>query len=246
MPPLDKFFRTYQNILVSSALLVFCVIGMIFGVVPSALKIQELAAQVKDVSEQTSGLQKKLDTLINLDEDTLRRQLTDVLSAVPAERSFPTLFETVEGIAARTGTTVVQMHLSGGTTLATPSAAKVSASDKKLGTRTIPFSVTISGSLQAVQEFITLAPKVRRLLRIRTFSISFPRDVRPLSVAIEMDAFYEPLPTSLGTAKTLLPQLSAADEDIISKLGQLPLITQENGELPPPLIGRVKDDPFAP
>ena len=138
------------------------------------------------------------------------------------------------------------MHLTGGTTLATPSATKVSAADKKLGTRTVPFSVTISGSLPAVQQFIALAPKVRRLLRIRTFSIAFPRDVRPLTVAIEMDAFYEPLPTSLGTAITLLPAISAADDVIITQLGELPHITQDNGDLPPPLIGRVKESPFSP
>lgn len=246
MKPIDKFIRTYQSIIVSASLLLFCLMGTVFGAVPSLQKVQELAGQIREISEQTTGLQKKLDALTNLDEETLRRQLTIVLSAVPAERSFPTLFETIEGIGAQTGVNVMQMHLSGGTTLATPSAAKVSAADKKLGTRTVPFSVTISGSLPAVQQFIALAPNVRRLLRIRTFSIIFPRDVRPLTVAIEMDAFYEPLPTSLGTAKTLIPALSAADDTIITRLGALPLITQENGELPPPLIGRVKENPFFP
>lgn len=246
MKNLDKFFRTYQSIIVSVVLILFCAIGAVFGVLPSVQKIQELSSQMRDIGEQTDGLQKKLNALNNLDEDTLRKQLTNVLSAVPAERNFPTLFETIEGIALQSGVNVLQMHLSGGTTLATPSAAKVSAADKKLGTRTVPFSVTIGGSLSGVQEFITMAPKVRRLLRIRIFSISFPRDVRPLTVAVDMDAFYEPLPTSLGTAKTLLPTLSSADEDIITRLSALPLITQENGELPPPLIGRVKENPFSP
>ena len=246
MKPIDKFIRTYQSVIVSASLLVFCLIGTVFGVAPSLLKVQELAGEIREISGQTTGLQKKLDALTNLDEETLRRQLTIVLSAVPAERSFPTLFETIEGIAIQSGVNVEQMHLTGGTTLATPSATKVSAADKKLGTRTVPFSVTISGSLPAVQQFIALAPKVRRLLRIRTFSIAFRRDVRPLTVAIEMDAFYEPLPTSLGTAITLLPALSAADDVIITQLGELPLITQDNGDLPPPLIGRVKESPFSP
>ncbi len=246
MPPIDKLFRTYQNLLVSLVLLVFCLVSVIFGVLPSAHKIQELVSQMRDVSESTAGLQKKLDSLVLLDEGTLRQQLSSVLSAVPAERSFPTLFETIEGVAGQTGVAVLQMQISGGTTLATPSAAKVSAADKKLGTRTIPFTVTISGSLQAVQQFITVVPGVRRLLRIRTFSISFPRDDRPLTVAIDMDAFYEPLPTSLGSAKSVLPQLTSADDQIIGRLSAMPLISKENGELPPPLIGRVKENPFSP
>lgn len=246
MQPVTNFFKAYQSIIVSASLLLFCVVSVLFGVAPALLNIQDLIGQMRDISEQTAGLQKKLDTLNNLDEGTLRLQLTNVLSAVPAERSFPTLFETVEGVAFQTGVSVVEMHLSGGTTLATPSSAKVTAADKKLGTRTVPFSVTVSGSLSAVQQFITLVPNVRRLLRIRTFSISFPREIRPLTIAIEMDAFYEPLPTSLGTAKSVLPQLSTADEEILTRLGEMPLITQENGELPPPLIGRVKENPFSP
>jgi len=115
-----------------------------------------------------------------------------------------------------------------------------------LGARTVPFSVTVNGSISAVQEFITLAPNVRRLLRIRTFAIAFPPDERPLTVSIEMDAFYEPLPTSLGTAKTILPELTAADNEIIERLGNMELITQSAEALPEPFIGQIKPNPFVP
>lgn len=246
MQPVDKILRTYQNMIVSGAIMLFCVIAIALAVAPSLQKTQELFSQMSDIAAEADGLQKKLDTLNALDEQTLRFQLVHVLTAVPGDRSFPSLFETVEGVAVQTGVAVQQMSLSGGTTLATPSAAKLSAADRKLGTRTIPFSVTVNGSISGVQEFITLAPNVRRLLRIRTFSIAFPPDERPLTVSIEMDAFYEPLPTSLGTAKTILPELTAADNAIIERLANMQLITQSAESLPEPFIGQVKPNPFSP
>lgn len=240
----NKSFKKYQNVSVSAALLIFCIAALIFAVIPSISKVQELVAETRKLSEETTLLRKKLVTLNSLDEATLRTNLANVLSAVPAERSFPTVFETVESVAAQTGTTVVSMAISGGATLATPAA--VSASDKKLGTRTIPFSVTINGSLDAVEQFIALVPNVRRLLRVRVFSIAFPKEEKPLTVMIEMDAFYEPLPTNIGNTKTVLPQLTEEDVGVINRLTLFPLASQESGALPPPLIGKTKENPFSP
>jgi len=246
MPPIDKLFKTYQNGIISVVLILFCLSATVFAVFPAISKIQEMVGEVRDLSEQTSLLQKKLDTLNALDEDELRLKLTNALSAVPSERSFPTLFETVEGVAAQTGVVVIQMSITGGATLATPSSSKISAADKKLGTRTIPFTVTVNGSLSAVEQFIASVPTVRRLLRTRVFSITFPKDLRPLTVSMDMDAFYEPLPTNLGTAKTVLPTLSEAEEAVIVRLSNMPLASQGSGSLPPPLIGKAKENPFAP
>ncbi len=242
----DKLVRTYQHMIISGVIIFFCFIATIYAVVPGVGSVQEIFSEIRTLTDETDILEQKMSILNTLDEETLRIQLKEVLSAVPAERSFPTVFETVEGVAAQTGVSVMSMNLTGGATLATPSAAKVSVADKKLGTRTIPFSVTINGSLPAVQEFIALIPKVRRLFRIRVFSISFPKDLRPLTVSIDMDAFYEPLPATLGTAKATLPILTDEDQAVVTRLIELPLATFESGAMPPPLIGKTKEDPFSP
>lgn len=242
----EKFIRVYQHMIISGVIVIFCVIATIFALVPAVGTIQQMLSEGSVLSDETDELQEKLNALNTMDEATIRGQLTEVLSAVPAERSFPTVFETVEGVAAKTGVSVINMNLAGGATLATPSSTQVSAADKKLGTRTIPFSVSINGSLTSVQEFIAMIPKVRRLFRIRVFSISFPKDLRPLTVNIEMDAFYEPLPASIGNAKSVLPILTEADQSIVMRLTELPLATFESGAMPPPLIGKIKENPFAP
>ena len=69
MKPIDKFIRTYQSIIVSVFLLLFCLIGTVFGVVPSLQKVQELAGQIREISDKQQGC-RKLDALTNLDEET--------------------------------------------------------------------------------------------------------------------------------------------------------------------------------
>ena len=249
MARFETLVRTYKNAFISVALIIFCVMAAFFAIIPAARKTIEAFGELKRMNEQTSILQKKLDTLQSLSEDTLRHDLSTVLSAVPFDRSFATLFETVEGIANRTGVSITDMSISGSATLATPSASKLSATDKKLGTRTIPFSVAVTGPLPSIEQFITLVPGVRRLLRIRVFSITFPKSERPVSIMIDLDGFYEPLPTNIGAVKATLPTLSEADTNVIARLVEMPLIAErvEGGQsFPPPLIGKVKEDPFAP
>lgn len=241
-----QYIHSYQHAIVSVSILVFCVLAFLFAVFPALQKTIEIVREYRDVRQQTSVLQKKVEMLTSLSEDTLRGQLATVLSAVPADRSFATLFETVEGVARQTGVTVLDMSIAGSATLATPSAGKVSAADKKLGTRTLPFTVVVSGTLPALQQFITLAPNVRRLLRVRVFSISFPKSERPINISVEMDAFYEPLPVSLGTPKSSLTTLKESDEEVIAKIAQMPHMSESGGALPPPLVGTVKENPFSP
>lgn len=244
MAVLPKAFRPYQSIAVSIGLLLLCIVGVVVGVIPAVGKIEEQISAAKSLKEDTVSLSKKLSVLTAIDDQTVRTQLATVLSAVPADRSYPTIFETVEGVAAQTGVSVKTLNITGGGAIATSSGAKATAEEKKLGTRTVPFSVSVEGSLSNLEQFITLAPKVRRLLRIRVFSISYPKDDRPVNITIEMDGFYMPLPTTIGNVKATLPSLTDSDVSVIDKLSQFPLAVDQSAQLPPPLIGKVKESPF--
>lgn len=239
-------FRQYQGAIFSAVILVFCTLALFLGIIPAVQRIQEMFLALQTANDENAVLDQKLSVLNSLDEFVLREKLNQILSAVPSERSFPSLFETIEGVARETNVSIADMSISSGTTLATPSASKATATEKKIGTRTVPFSVTVEGELSALQAFISRTPEVRRLLRIKVFSMSFSDDVARTSISVDMDGFYEPLPTNLGSAKATLPTISDADEELIGKISALPLMTQEHAELPPPVVGKQKTNPFAP
>lgn len=246
MPPIDALLKKYKDVIISVVILLFCAVGFISGVIPATQKVRGLLDQTRQLSSKTQALRTKLTALNALDENTLRSQLNELISAVPSDKSLPTVFSTVEGIAGQAGVSITSMGIGGDSSLATPAASKRTAQEKQIGTRTIPFSVTIEGALPAIQQFITLAPQVRRLLRIRTFAITFPTSDLPVHIAVEMDAFYEPFPVTIGKTGSALPTLSESEVDIIAKVAKLPLANVSENSLPPPLIGQVKSNPFAP
>lgn len=233
--------------IISGAILLFCAVGFISAVYPSIGKVQSLWADTAKLSDEATALQTKLTALNALDETSLRQQLTNVISAVPTDKSLPTVFSTLDGLAAQTNVSVMDMSIGGNTSLASGSASKLTPEERLIGAQTVPFSVTIQGTLPAIQQFITRAPQVRRLLRIRTFSITFPQDNRPISIALQMDAFYQPSPTAIGKTGAAIVNLTDSEQAVISKVSQLPMATGGTDmSLPPPFIGQLKFNPFSP
>ena len=73
---------------------------------------------------------------------------------------------------------------------------------------------------------MTLAPTVRRLMRIRSFSIQFPKNDKPLTVSMVMDAFYEPSITALGGASSVISAITTAEQATIDTLALFPLLSE--------------------
>lgn len=242
---MKKIPKVYQSLAVSGAILLFCLVALIAGIIPMVQKVIDNVTQLSTLTQEHAALKKKLDFLSSLDEITLREDLANAVSAVPGDQSVPTLFSTVEALSAQTGVTIDQMNTQGGS-IATASAGKQSTLEKQLGTRIVPFTVTITGTFDAVEQFISRSSTIRRLIRIRTFAIGFPKDKVNISVTLNMDAFFEPFPTSLGNASSVIAPITSQEEDTLAQIRALTLLTDQNSiALPPPSIGKIKDDPFA-
>jgi hypothetical protein len=246
MGPITKTLRIYQDLVVSVLIIAFTIGGLFIGVVPAIQKILDQVETTRQLSVELAGLQKKLDILNAIDEDQLRADLVTVLSAVPADKSLPTVFSTVEGVAQQVGVGILDQTISAVGGVASQSGTQT-ALEKQLGSRVLPFNVTVQGPISAIQQFIAQSTNVRRLLRLRTFSISFPKENEVLRVSLQMDAFYEPFPTNLGSLSSSLTPLSEKEQGLVTQLASFPLVGQAaGGELPPAALGPGKANPFSP
>lgn len=221
----QRFIRLYQGIAVSAVAIIFCIIALLGGVLPAIKKISELALTINSMNQDNASLGKKVAILESYDEVELKDKLGIVYSAVPGDKDIPGLFGTVELVAAQTGVTILDMNVSGGK-VSSASAIKQTPLEKQLGTRILPFTVTIVGDFSSMQKFITLAPTVRRLMRIRSFSIQFPKSDKPLTVSMVMDAFYEPSVTALGGAGSVIASITTSEQATIDKLALFPLLSE--------------------
>lgn len=246
MTQFSRIYKDYQHILTSAVLIIFCIIGVVAGVIPAVHTIIDQIGVSRDLAQELDTLQQKIDVLDSLDENVLRQNLQTVLSAVPGDKSLPSVFGTVEGVAAQAGVEITDMNIAGVGSVATQSGTQT-ALEKQLGTRVLPFAVTIQGSFSAIQQFIFLTPSVRRLLRLRTFSMTFPKQAEVLRVSLQMDAFYEPFPTTLGKLGTVITPLSEKEQLLVDRISQFALINNEaTTALPQPALGEGKANPFSP
>lgn len=241
---LKKIFRQYQDLLISITILLVSAFGLLAGIIPLAKSGLDINSSSATLSMEVDALNKKVSILQSADEDMLRSNLQALLIAVPSDKSLSTLLGTVDGLSAKTGVSVGTLSLTRPGSLATVSATRLTADERAVGSNILPFSLSVSGTLDQVKAFLSAAVSVRRLFRIRSFDIVFA-NTNVITANLSMDAFYSPLPSTIGTVRTPISALSATDTEFIAKITAMQQFAQPSAVLPAAAAGAGKPDPFS-
>ncbi len=200
-------------------------IGIIFGIVPAVGKVISLRSNSVALSKTIQILRTKITILESKDESTYRDQFIQLVAAVPGDKSLPTLFATLDGLSAQSGVTLTEFTLSRAGSIASESGTRVSAEEQKIGSNLLPFTITVNGSYDQIYAFLSQVNNVRRFFRVNNFEISFA-DTSAISVRMGMDAFYAPISSAIGTVDSPLEPISAKEEELITKISQMPYLSQ--------------------
>jgi len=236
--------RDYRGLIFSLSILLVCILGFLFGIVPVAQQVINRAESLSSRTKDLNALKMKISVLQGIDENTLRTDLQTLLSAVPSDKSLATLLTTVDNLTAQTGVSVGSLSLTKPGSLSTASASQLTEDEKQVGSNILPFAVSVSGTFDQIRTFLSTASLVRRLFRVRTFNISF-QDNNIVSTIVTLNAFYFPLPSTIGPVIQPVTLLSGADTDTVAKVESLRLLTGSMSPLPPPSSGPAKSDPFS-
>lgn len=240
-----RFLRIYQGFIVSGAVLFFGAVALILAVLPAIRATRDLYERLLSLKKENQALSDKRTFLASLSEEDLGKRVVVLLSAVPQEKSVPTIFGTVEGLAVQSGVSIVDMSFISPGSLATESASRLSAAEKKIGASTLPFSLAASGSYDAVRAFVGRINRARRLLDVTSFDLSIDA-TGVTNVRLSLTAFHQPLPTKVGSVEAPVPPITQGQEDALEKLIQYPDLTQSFSEASTPLFSTEPRDPFAP
>lgn len=241
---LRKFIRTYQGFLAPIILGPLSLILVLFGIYPAATRTYDLFNDVASEQEAVNQLRQKIANLESMDEQTLEDQLVLSTSSIPTDKNVPSLFSTVETISSNVGTTMVDLTLTSLGSLATASAGR-QIEDKTFGAFLMPFTVQVTGTYEQMKVFLDQAVNVRRLLRVRTFSLNFLGEEARMQV--QFDALHAPLPTNLGRVDAMIQPLTQKEEDILARLNNQQNYSRVLLEgFVPTISDSLKTDPFAP
>jgi len=241
--PFKKFLRLYKNIISMSVWSLCAVGGILFGVFPLAQKSVTVWRNVQALTKEVNVLKNKSDMLALLDEDTLRRHVLTLASAVPPDKSLPSILTAVDTVSGGSGLAIGDVSLIKPGSLATESAKKLSQDEAKIGASLLPFSVSGRGSFDQIRSFLSAITTVRRMFRVRSMNISF-RDTLP-SVRADLDAYYYPYPSAVGTTQSIV-NLTPEEEQTIALVGKIPLASATSVSAMSASMPSGKDDPFSP
>lgn len=226
--------------------IVLCVVAVLVFVFVEVPFIQNTLTAFQDVSvlkEQVSILEQKIQVLNSLDEASLEKDVALTTSAIPLDKSLPTILRTMEGISDQTGVTLKSLIVDTPGALATQAAAKQQTTEeKKLGAFTLPFAVSLTGTFDQIKTFLSVSNKVRRIIRAKSFTLNFNEE--QLTTQISFDSFYAPLSTRNETER--LQPLKNTDIDVLSNLEKFPNMGQIGGStITPNTIQIGKENPFS-
>lgn len=241
---LRRFLRIYQGFVVSGSLIVFGVIAFFSAVLPGIRATRDLYENLTVVQKEVQALSGKFTFLQSLSGDDLQDRLLTTLQAVPADKSIPTIFSSIDGLAKKSGVTIVDMNLLGTGSLATGAAVRQSAAEKKIGASSLPFTMGATGSYDQIRSFVSEINKVRRLFDVTSFDLTIG-NTGVTQVRLSLAAFYQPLPAKVGSIQSPVIILTSKEEEVFMKVLQYPDVSQTFLESLAPDFSGGKRNPFA-
>jgi Tfp pilus assembly protein PilO len=221
----SKFIRKYKELIISVSMILISIFGTIFAIVPVVQKVISIRENSIEISKSIQVLRTKINILESKDVNTYRDQFSQLLSAVPGDKSLPTVFTTLDALSAQSGVTLTEFSLGKIGSIASDSGTIASPEEKLIGSNLLPFTITVNGSYDQIYAFLSQVNNVRRFFRVKNFAISFA-DTSDISVHVGMDAFYAPVLTAIGAVESPLDPLSQQEEALIVNISQMPYLSQ--------------------
>lgn len=240
---LRKLLQEYGPILRPGAVLLVIIVAFFVGVVPLARKSLDLWNQNRSLSRELTLLRHKAAVVTSLDPNALRTNLGEIDAAVPTDKSVPSILTTVEGLSGQVGVSLLDLTLSGVGTLASESGK--TAAPHPSGAQVVHFSATVEGTLSQIYQMLRTLSTVRRFMGIRSFDMAVAGNGN-VRTKFEMDAYWHPLPSAIGSVESQIEPLTGEEESEIANIASLPNFGFTSALPPPSLGGPVKADPFSP
>ncbi|HUS52059.1 MAG TPA: type 4a pilus biogenesis protein PilO [Candidatus Bathyarchaeia archaeon] len=236
MPKADlkKLLLKYRFVAFPLAIGGLILILTVFFLVPNISQIIKNRQELAQEKERLASLTQKLADLEGLDEVELSTRADLVLKALPVEKDVPLILTTLSGLGEETGVVLTKIS-------ATPGELSTAAAQKKESkTNSLDFEITISGTLGSITNFLDRL--VSTLPVIQVNSVSLGADDPEAGVEISLDAYFFPLPETLGAVEKPIVKIST-DEEIAYK--KIEKVRPPPGGETLPLVGSGKENLFS-
>lgn len=231
---LIKFYQKYKLVIFPMVVTLSSLILIVFVIYPQTAKLISGSRQEAEFREKSKFLEAKAEALENFDEADLSRKVDYALSSLPSDKDPGNIIGLLQGLASETSFSITSLTLSQKTT-------------EKDETQSYLVNLQVLGPKALVPILVTSIENSARIMKVNTIEISTTRDANALEAKLVVEVFFSPIPGTFGTVDSPLPEVTAKDEELISRLATT-VSTQGVSPQPTilgPILGpRGKSNPF--
>lgn len=209
--------RSYE-VLISSFIVIATVIVLVITLlIPNFQKARKIFSEHQNLAKKLVAIKKKDEELSKINYQLFKDTLPKIILVLPYQKDFVSLFTRFDQLQSKTGVTILRTDFQLGVISTT--SANIAKQEMK-GTFFIPMSVEVVGTQPQIEQFIdSLSDVTGRLITISEIQWQFRED-QSITAAINGKAYFTPLPVSLGTLETTLPQFNKSQQSLFDKVSQ--------------------------
>lgn len=243
MKKFKRMIRPYKEYIFYACLLIGSILIGAFFVIPGIRKTLLLRKQIQTTAAEIEILRTKATLLGSLTEESLIEQLKELITALPGDVSTASIFSTIDGVIQETGANIGTYSLDSEGKSATKGTPQTKGKTDTSGSLSIPIDLVAKGTLDQIQQFIVLLPKVKRLFRVHQVSLSIHED--NVSSSITADSPYKKLPTAIGGPGSPLSPITQKEKAVLAQVERFPNFVSDFTKEFTPQLGSGPRDPFA-
>lgn len=227
---LTLLYQKYQYVVFPVLIILSSLILIGLVIFPQILRLLSNQQVLTGLNQKSEFLDVKASQLEVIDEQNLREKLNVALLSLPAEKDLSSIVGILQSIITQSGFNLITLQV-----IQIASNTEVSGFSVKL---------EVAGPISAMNQLLNNIETDPRVMKVSGVELNQQQGSTSVSATITVDAFYSPLPSSLGAIDAPLPKLTEKDEELVATLakntGAVIRPTTSPSNLPP----RGKTDPF--
>lgn len=197
------FYVKYQVFILPLVSFVICIALLILVVFPNVMAFSKNNDQINELKAKTDSLKQKISALESVDADLYKKNTSLALTILPSEKNIPEALNQVLLLLSSNRLQLLDISLS-------------SSEQAKQGTQSFGVKVEVSGEESSVRNFILDTKETLRLMGITKIDITGGTN-GVYQASVNLDIFYEALPTSLGSLDQPVTLPSKSELDLLAK-----------------------------
>jgi len=228
----------YKPFILPLVILCLVVFSGLFLLKPKINQILDVRRNLSSQKTKLAQLTTKVAALQGLDEVELEERTKVLLGVLPSQKDLPGALVTIKSITSVAGLELRGIQVEPGE-ISTESAQ--TEPTKKYNLPFLEFKITVGGNRTQFGDFLTKLVLTAPLMQVTTAEIT-QADGGAIEADLKLDAFFLPLPSTLGAVEKPLASITPQEEGIYQQLSRISPVQTET--ISPIQSG--KENPFTP